>query len=119
LKQAKITSFFGPRRGAFHSGLDIAAETGTDIRAARNGVVIFNGFRKDYGWTLILQHRGRYNSLYGHNSSNLVDVGDKIDAGRVIARMGRTGRATGPHLHFEVRYRGQPIDPLTVLPELE
>ncbi|MFC2075663.1 peptidoglycan DD-metalloendopeptidase family protein [candidate division KSB1 bacterium] len=119
IQPERVTSFFGLRRGSFHSGLDIAGSNGDQILAARSGVVIFNGRRDDYGWTLILQHRGRYNSLYAHNSGNMVSVGAKVAAGQPIARMGRTGRATGTHLHFEVRYRGQPIDPLTVLPDPE
>lgn len=113
-----------PGRGfsSWHTGIDIPAPSGTNIFAADNGVVWFSGFGRSQGNYLIIHH-GSYWTLYLHNSANLVSEGDQVAKGEVIARVGSTGRSTGPHLHFEVRrddgtqeWRGyfqhRPIDPL-------
>ena len=117
----KVTSKFGYRISPistlrkFHKGLDIANKTGTKIVAAGTGIVTFSGWQSGYGKTIILSHGYGYRSIYGHNSKNLVTVGQKVNKGDIIAKIGSTGRSTGPHLHFEVHCKGQAIDPQTIL----
>ncbi|HEU5300438.1 MAG TPA: peptidoglycan DD-metalloendopeptidase family protein [bacterium] len=106
--QGLLTARFG--RG--HSGIDLAAPKGTPIRASRTGTVIHTGRYYEYGQTVILDHGHGVTTLYGHTSAILVGKGRKVSAGHVIARVGCTGRCTGPHVHFEIRVRGRAIDPL-------
>ncbi|GFN35513.1 peptidoglycan DD-metalloendopeptidase family protein [Tepidimicrobium xylanilyticum] len=119
--KGKLTSKFGNRKNPFgrgiqfHYGIDIANSTGTDIRAAGSGKIIFSGYKTGYGYTIIIDHGNGYKTYYGHNSKLLVNKGDKVEKGQVIAKMGSTGRSTGPHLHFEIHKSDKPIDPLTVL----
>jgi len=97
-----------------HMGVDIAAPLGHPIRAARRGTVLFSGSNdamRAYGKLLILDHGDGFCSLYAHCSELLARTGERVDAGQVIARVGRTGRATGNHLHFEIRYEGVAVDP--------
>ncbi|MEW6661838.1 MAG: peptidoglycan DD-metalloendopeptidase family protein [Bacillota bacterium] len=111
-----ITSLYGPRSGGFHHGLDIAAKTGQPVRAAAAGEVVFSGWRNStYGRAIIVDHAGGFTTLYAHNSINLVQVGDYVQAGQIIAQVGTTGRATGPHVHFEVYQAGKTVDPLRFL----
>ncbi len=113
----QITSYFGSPRGRhYHSGIDISAPRGSPIRAAQTGRVIFSGRLSDYGNTIKIQHDRGLVSLYGHNERNLVRPGQVVKKGQRIATVGRSGRASGYHLHFEVRRNGKPVDPLTVLP---
>ncbi|WP_432664114.1 M23 family metallopeptidase [Wukongibacter baidiensis] len=117
----KITSPFGyrkhpiTRRRHFHKGIDIANKTGTKIIAAGSGIVTYAGWNGGYGKVIIVAHGYGYKSVYAHNKENLVNVGDRVTKGQEIAELGNTGRSTGPHLHFEVRYNGQHIDPLNLL----
>ncbi|MEN1759727.1 M23 family metallopeptidase [Anoxynatronum sibiricum] len=118
----RISSRFGyrvsptnRRRTEFHQGLDIANSSGTSIAAAGSGIVTYSGYNGGYGRMIIISHGYGYTSVYAHNSQNLVEVGDRVEKGDLIGRMGRTGRATGSHLHFEVRVHGDPVDPLTIL----
>lgn len=97
--------------GEFHSGLDMKAPYGTDIVAADNGTVIYSGVRNGYGNCVIIDHGGGFSTLYGHNSSLCVTVGQSVVRGQVIAKAGSTGYSTGPHCHFEVRINGQYTDP--------
>jgi murein DD-endopeptidase MepM/ murein hydrolase activator NlpD len=99
-----------------HDGVDIVAEAGTAVRAADDGAVIFAGRLRGYGNAVIIGHSGGYVTVYGHNQRNLVRDGDAVARGQVIAELGSTGRTTGPNLHFEVRYQGQPRNPLAYLP---
>ena len=94
-----------------HDGIDIRATHGSDIVAAYRGTVILSGWHGGYGYTVIIDHGGGLHTLYGHNSRNLVSVGDFVEQGQLIARIGSTGVSTGPHLHFEVRVNGQPDNP--------
>jgi len=103
------------RRNDFHSGIDIRAGRGTVIRAARDGRVTFAGWMGAYGRTVVIEHAGGQSSLYAHCSSILVKQGDRVSAGQNIARVGSTGRATGPHLHFEIRNGNRPVNPLQFL----
>lgn len=110
--RGKLTSRFGWRWGRKHEGIDIAAKIGTPIYAADGGKVVFSGVRSGYGKLVIIDHGNGTQTYYGHNSKNLVAVGDKVYKGQKIAEVGNTGRSTGPHLHFEVRKNGQPVNPL-------
>ena len=111
-----VSSPFGIRNGVMHHGVDIAAAAGSPVRAADNGTVIFTGHLHGYGNAVILQHSGGYVTVYGHNQRNLVRYGEEVVRGQIIAELGSTGRATGPNLHFEVRFQGQPQNPLAYLP---
>lgn len=102
----------------FHGGIDLAAAEGTEIRAAQRGVVTFAGHRPGYGKTVEIRHPDGTLGRYAHSSRLHVRVGDRVDAGEGIADVGHTGSATGPHLHFEVRRNGHPIDPQRYLESL-
>lgn len=94
-----------------HTGLDIPAPTGYNILAAESGKVITAGYVNGYGYTVVISHGGGLSTLYGHNSSLVVSVGDTVTRGQVIAKAGSTGMSTGPHCHFEVRVNGKHTDP--------
>ncbi|MGI9950814.1 peptidoglycan DD-metalloendopeptidase family protein [Moorellaceae bacterium AZ2] len=120
--EGEITSPFGYRtsptnrwREEFHDGLDIAASFGTPVRAAGAGRVVFAGWMGVYGLTVIIEHGYGYRTFYGHNSALLVSEGDRVSKGQAIAKVGSTGRSTGPHLHFRLEIQGRPVDPLTLL----
>ena len=106
-----LTSEFGYRWGRNHDGIDIGASTGTAIRAADGGVVTLSGWYYGYGLTIIIDHGGGYKTLYGHNNSNYVSVGQKVFQGQTIGEVGNTGYSTGPHLHFEIQKHGTPVNP--------
>ena len=114
-----ITSRFGSRNifggTSFHGGLDIANSYGTDIVAADGGEVVYAGWMSGYGYLVQIDHQNGYVTYYGHNSSLLVSVGDKVFKGQHIAEMGSTGRSTGNHCHFEVRLNGERQNPLDYL----
>ena len=95
----------------FHAGMDFTCPTGTDVYATGNASVEFVGWRQGYGNCVILSHGYNYETLYAHLSAPLVYVGQKVHRGDVIALSGNTGKSTGPHVHYEVRYKGQPLDP--------
>jgi murein DD-endopeptidase MepM/ murein hydrolase activator NlpD len=94
-----------------HHGLDIAASHGTPVRAAGAGVVAFAGLDSIFGQLIIIEHGDGLQSLYGHNSILEIGAGDWVQSGQQIARVGSTGESSAPHLHFEVRRDGTPIDP--------
>jgi murein DD-endopeptidase MepM/ murein hydrolase activator NlpD len=111
-----ISSGFGPRWGSFHSGLDIAAVTGTPITAIAAGVVTSAGWRSGYGYMVRIDHRNGWESLYAHASKILVSKGQEVAAGQHIANVGQTGNATGPHVHLEMIYQGTHQNPMRYLP---
>jgi len=111
-----VSSEFGLRRGRPHKGIDIANKTGTPIYAAMDGVVLFAGRQNGYGNVIILEHPDFIMTVYAHNEINLVREGDNVVQGQQIATMGATGNATGSHLHFEYRVKGNAINPRKVLP---
>jgi lipoprotein NlpD len=116
--EGTLTSTFGMRGSRMHEGIDIAARRESDIRAAAGGVVKLSGWGpEDYGKTVVIIHQEGYETWYAHNASVLVAEGNTVVPGQVIARMGRTGNARGNHLHFEIRKKGSPVDPLQYLPE--
>ncbi len=102
-----------------HRGIDILASKGTPIDAAAPGRVIYSGSKiSGYGNILIIKHSSGFSTVYAHNMINLVKLGEMVDAGQLIARVGNTGRSTGPHLHFEIRKNEKPVDPRLYLPNL-
>lgn len=113
-----ISSQFGFRtspftgRRVFHEGLDIAAQYGLDVHATAKGIVVFAGEKSGYGNVVTIDHGYGYMTRYGHNSRLTVKVGDKINKGDVVAKVGSTGRSTGPHCHYEVLVNGIPVNPL-------
>jgi murein DD-endopeptidase MepM/ murein hydrolase activator NlpD len=117
LRTYTLTSSFGPRinpvtgNPGFHGGLDLAAPAGTDIFAARDGVVTEIGDDPIYGKYIIIQHGETWVSLYGHLSTVLTGLRSSVQSGTVIGRVGSTGQSTGPHLHFELRQNGRAQDP--------
>ena len=115
----RIISPFGKRHGGWHAGMDIKAEIGTPILAAAPGVVISSGQERAYGRIIRIEHDSGFVTVYAHNLENLVEVGDRVSGGTIIATVGRTGRATTPHLHFEVRHEGMVYNPLHLLPARE
>jgi murein DD-endopeptidase MepM/ murein hydrolase activator NlpD len=107
-----LTSRFGMRWGSMHNGIDVAAPSGTAIRAADSGVVAVSAYRGSYGNLVIINHSNGYSTYYAHNSRNMVKAGQRVEKGQTIALMGSTGNSTGPHVHFEIRRNGTPINPL-------
>ena len=113
-----VSSVFGNRvdpingKRAFHSGLDFAGRSGSDIIAAASGVVSWSGTKQGYGRMVEIDHGNGYTTVYAHNRRNLVQVGDTVRKGDVIALMGASGRATGTHVHFEVLRNGRAVNPL-------
>jgi murein DD-endopeptidase MepM/ murein hydrolase activator NlpD len=121
VQQARVTSGFGQRADPFtgrqteHHGVDLAAPEGSPIVAASGGVVRSAGPRGGYGNAVEVDHGNGLTTLYAHTSEVLVRPGETVAAGQVLAKVGHTGRATGAHLHFEVRVQGRPVDPVRAL----
>ena len=114
--RGKLSSRFGRRGGRPHDGVDIATRKGTQVRAAEAGRVIHSGRLGDYGRVVIIKHAGHYSSVYAHNHRNRVKKGEFVERGEVVAEVGSSGNASGPHLHFEIRRQRRPQDPLQLLP---
>jgi murein DD-endopeptidase MepM/ murein hydrolase activator NlpD len=118
-----LSSHFGYRlspftgRQTFHEGVDIAARHGTDVRSTGKGLVVFAGPKSGYGNLVTINHGYGYITRYGHNSSLEVKVGDKVEKGDLIAKVGSSGRSTGTHLHYEVLVNGIPVNPLKFIIE--
>ncbi len=107
----RISSYFGPRHGRHHDGVDIAAKRGSSILASASGKVKFVGRMRGYGNVIVLTHPGSYHTVYAHNSRNLVRKGQSVSQGEVIGKVGSTGRSSGPHLHFEIRKNNRVANP--------
>ena len=123
--EGRITSAFGwrsspfdrsKRKREFHDGIDIAAPRGTAVRAAADGVVIYAGWVSGWGRLIKIRHKGGIVTSYAHNASLLVKKGDTVAKGSVIAKVGSSGRSTGPHLHFAIEKNGKLVDPMIYLP---
>jgi len=111
--RGRVSSSYGMRRNHHHDGLDITAPRGTPVYAAASGRVIHaDASLSGYGKMVILKHGDRYSTVYAHNDELFVQVGQFVEQGQRIATVGQTGRASSPHLHFEVRYDGRPRDPI-------
>lgn len=117
----RITSYFGKRENPlhggedFHSGVDIAASSGTPVRATADGVVSFSGWSGGSGNLVVIEHGLGYSTFYAHNKTNLVKVGQQVKRGDIIAYSGATGNATGPHSHYEIWKDGRPVNPIPFL----
>jgi murein DD-endopeptidase MepM/ murein hydrolase activator NlpD len=111
-----ITSPFGMRWGTLHPGIDIGVPTGTPIHAAGSGTVVWCGWMSGYGNLVMIDHHNGLATLYGHQSRIAVGCNQEVSQGETIGYVGCTGFCTGPHLHFEVRLNGNPVDPLGYLP---
>lgn len=113
LKYIKVTSPFGNRNGDFHEGVDLQAQVGTPVYASQSGKVLYSGNKiNGYGKLVVLKHASGFSTVYAHNSKLLVRKGDFVTKGRMIASSGKTGRAHGPHLHFEIRKGIEALNPL-------
>ena len=116
-----ISSYFGKRTDPFtgkpanHTGIDFAGKFGDPVAAVADGVVTWSADRYGYGVMVEINHGNGYSTRYAHNSENLVAVGDEVKKGQVVARMGETGRATGPNLHFEVLKNGRRVNPVNFI----
>ena len=116
-----ITSSFGQRISPFtgrlqmHEGLDICARPGTPVKATAEGVVIYSGWKSDFGKLVTIDHGYGYRTRYGHLSKIYVKNGQRVKRGETVGAVGSTGRSTGPHLHYEVKVRGLPVNPKTYL----
>jgi murein DD-endopeptidase MepM/ murein hydrolase activator NlpD len=117
----RVTSAFGPRQDPvngepeFHGGIDIAAPSGTEVHAVADGTVVFAGARGRAGNVVEVRHDDDLVTTYGHLDRTLVKAGQRIAPGEALATVGSTGRATGPHLHFVVKQKGQVVDPERIL----
>ena len=111
----RITSYYGPRWGRMHEGVDFAAPMGSPIRAVSSGRVVYSGWATGYGNVVIIEHQKGLRSLYAHNSKLLVRAGESVGKGEVISRSGNTGNSTGPHLHLEIQVNGRPENPLNYI----
>jgi len=114
--EGSVSSAFGRRRSGWHRGIDIRAARREPIVAAAAGVVVVAGVEPRYGRVLKIDHEYGFTTVYAHNDENLVEVGDWVTPGQRIASVGRTGRATNYHVHFEIRRNGQVYNPLYMLP---
>jgi murein DD-endopeptidase MepM/ murein hydrolase activator NlpD len=112
---AQVGDGFGPRGARFHTGLDLLAGSGTSVRAAGAGVVSFAGWVAGYGKLVVVQHPLGVSTFYAHLARILIRPAERVVARQPLGRVGMTGHATGPHLHFEVRLRGAAVDPITAL----
>ncbi|MFN0030654.1 MAG: peptidoglycan DD-metalloendopeptidase family protein [Flavobacteriales bacterium] len=110
-----ITSPFGPRWGRMHYGLDIDLETGDNVMAAWEGLVRISQYHASYGNVVVIRHNNGLETLYAHMSQRKVKPGDHVEAGQLIGLGGNTGRSYGAHLHFEIRFMGDAIDPNLVV----
>lgn len=115
LKRIDISSNFGRRNGRLHAGIDLRAPRGTAIQAAADGWVKFSGYNRDYGHMVVIDHGNGIETAYAHNSRNVVGEGQTVTQGQIVGRVGRTGNATGNHVHFEFRRDGQALNPANYL----
>jgi murein DD-endopeptidase MepM/ murein hydrolase activator NlpD len=114
--EGPVISAFGHRRSGWHGGIDIKAPLGTPVQAAAPGVVITAGSEPRYGLVVKIEHVQGFVTVYAHNDVNLVEVGDRVEVGDLIALVGMTGHATTHHVHFEIRRDGLAYNPLYLLP---
>lgn len=114
----EVISPFGVRHGRRHDGVDIRAKVGDPIKAAQSGRVVYASSMRGYGNLILIRHNNDFFTAYAHNKTNNVAKGDKIKQGAIIGTVGRTGRSSGPHLHFEVREAEKARNPLFFLPVL-
>jgi lipoprotein NlpD len=115
--QGKINSPYGPRGNKFHAGIDIASPSYQEVKASMDGeVILARGSATGYGNVVVLRHNPGLSTIYGHMSVIIAKEGESVRQGQAIGGVGSTGRSTGPHLHFELRHNGKPLDPMPHLP---
>jgi murein DD-endopeptidase MepM/ murein hydrolase activator NlpD len=112
LKRIDVSSRYGRRRGRLHAGIDLRAPRGTPIHASAAGRVIFSGYNRGYGHLIVIDHGGGIETAYAHNNRNIAKKGQQVKQGQVVATVGRSGNATGYHVHFEIRRHGQAVNPI-------
>ena len=118
IEKGWISSYYGKRTGPFsgkiemHKGMDFAGKKGSNVKAVASGVVTWSGERYGYGNLVEINHGNGYVTRYGHNDEIVVKLGDSVERGQTISKMGSTGRSTGPHVHFEVLLNDRQIDPI-------
>ncbi len=119
-----ISSLYGYRKDpftgkrSFHNGIDIAGKRGSKVMSVASGVVTFAGSKAGFGKVVEIRHGNGYSTRYGHNQKVFVETGDLVTKGQVISLLGNTGRSTGPHVHFEVAYNGETVDPQKFMKEI-
>ena len=128
LPEARVTSSFGTRpwpikdagfrEKRLHKGIDLAAPRGTRIQVPRGGVVTFSGTEGASGEVVVIDHGQGVETLYAHLDKRLVNKGDKVEQGQILGLVGATGKATGPHLHWEIHRDGKVVDPASQVPVL-
>ena len=106
-----VSSPYGRRNGRLHAGIDLRAPRGTPILAAADGRVKFSGYNRGYGHMVVIDHGNGIETAYAHNSRNVVGEGQYVKQGQIVGRVGRTGNATGNHVHFEFRRDGRALNP--------
>lgn len=114
--EGQVSSTFGRRRMGWHRGIDIKADLGAAVAAAAPGTVVSSTYETRYGRVIKIGHINGFITVYAHNDHNLVEIGERVGLGQIIAAVGRTGRATSPHVHFEIRQAGLAYNPLYMLP---
>ena len=107
----QVTSNYGPRGGRMHKGIDLELDVGDSVKSSFDGMVRISTYSSSYGNVVVVRHYNGFETLYAHLSERNVEPGETMRAGQVLGAGGNTGRSTGPHLHFEVRYKGKAIDP--------
>lgn len=110
-----VSSTFGYRHGELHAGIDLRAPRGTEIYASAAGRVVFSGSRPGYGRMIVIDHENGIETVYAHNNRNLAEVGQRVRQGQLVASVGRSGNATGYHVHFEIRRLGKSVNPVSYL----
>lgn len=113
----RANPFYTYSNAEYHSGLDIKADTGTDVKATGAGVVTFSGYQGSYGYLVTINHGYGFETRYGHNSELLVSVGDTVKRGDILSKSGSTGRSTGPHVHYEIRLNNKVQNPFDYVEE--
>ncbi len=115
LERVDVSSEFGYRNGDLHAGIDLRAPWGTEIYASADGLVVFSGRMNGYGRVIVINHGNAIETVYAHNDRNSVEAGQQVKQGQVVGRVGKSGNASGYHLHFEVRRMGKAVNPVNYL----
>jgi hypothetical protein len=115
LNRVEVSSPYGRRRGRMHAGIDLRAPRGTPIYASASGKVIFSGYNRGYGHLIVIDHGRGIETAYAHNNRNIAKKGQRVKQGQVVATVGRSGNATGYHVHFEFRRNGRTVNPIRLL----
>jgi len=115
LNRVEVSSPYGRRRGRMHAGIDLRAPRGTPIYASASGKVVFSGYNRGYGHLIVIDHGQGIETAYAHNNRNIAKKGQRVKQGQVVATVGRSGNATGYHVHFEFRRNGRTVNPTRLL----